>query len=221
MDWYAYDLMIDFLPPEQLRGLKTVEIPESLVVAMYMNNRAVEALVQERIDDAYAWAREAIRADAGFLAAQNTLGVIYLRRGALPQARTVFERVLSVDATHTRALANLAEVATRQGRPDDAAQLRERLARLEPEPPLHFYNLGLAAMRRQDFSAARELFAKAAARGDTGADVHFQLGVAHYRLGDFERAARELSLAAEATASRSERDLYAAKLAWLRARQAR
>ena len=216
-----YNLTIDFLPQEDLRNLKAVEVPESLVVTMYMNNRSVEALVQDRLDDAYAWAREAVHSDASFLAAQNTLGVVYLRRGALAQAGAVFEHVLAADPRDTRALANLAEVASREGRGDRAAQLRARLAQLEPEPPLHFYNLGLAAMQREDFRAARDLFAKEAARGDTTADVHFWLGVAHYRLGNIERAARELSLAAETSASRSERDLYSAKLDWLRAHHAR
>lgn len=217
---FPQDMTIDFLPQEELRNLRTVEIPESLVVAMFMNNRAVEALVRERLDDAYAWARAAVRADASFLAAQNTLGVVYLRRGALAQAGAVFEHVLAVEPDHTRALANLAEVASREGRSADAARLRARLARLEPEPPLHFFNLGLAAIQREDFRAARELFAREAARGDTSAEVHFWLGVAHYRLGDNERATRELSLAAEVSASRGERELYSAKLDWLRARQA-
>lgn len=217
---FLSNVTIDFLPQEELRNLRTIEIPESLVVAMFMNNRAVESLVEGRLDDAYAWARGAVRADASFHAAQNTLGVVYLRRGALAQARTVFEHVLALEPDHTRALANLAEVAGREGRAAEAAQLRARLARLEPEPPLHFFNLGLAAIEREDFRAARDLLAKEAARGDTVAEVHFWLGVAHYRLGDIERATRELSRAAEASASRRERDLYSAKLDWLRARQA-
>jgi tetratricopeptide (TPR) repeat protein len=216
-----YSTTIDFLPPDELRTLKTVEIRESLIVAMFMNNRSVEALVQGRLDDAYAWAREAVRADPWFLAAHNTLGVVYLRRGALARAGAAFEHVLAADPTHTRALANLAEVASRAGRDDEAARLRARLAQLEPEPPLHFFNLGMAAMQRADFRAARDLFAQEAARGDATADVHFWLGVAHYRLGDIERATRELSRAAEASASRSERDLYSAKLDWLRAQRAR
>ena len=216
-----YSTTIDFLPPDELRTLKTVEIRESLIVAMFMNNRSVEALVQGRLDDAYSWAREAVRADPWFLAAQNTLGVVYLRRGALARAGAAFEHVLAADPKHTRALANLAEVASRAGRDDEAAQLRARLAQLEPEPPLHFFNLGMAAMQRGDFRAARDLFAQEAARGDATADVHFWLGVAHYRLGDIERATRELSRAAEASASRSERDLYSAKLDWLRAQRAR
>jgi tetratricopeptide (TPR) repeat protein len=216
-----YSTTIDFLPPDELRTLKTVEIRESLIVAMFMNNRSVEALVQGRLDDAYAWAREAVRADPWFLAAHNTLGVVYLRRGALARAGAAFEHVLAADPKHTRALANLAEVASRAGRDDEAARLRARLAQLEPEPPLHFFNLGMAAMQRADFRAARDLFAQEAARGDATADVHFWLGVAHYRLGDIERATRELSRAAEASASRSERDLYSAKLDWLRAQRAR
>jgi tetratricopeptide (TPR) repeat protein len=218
---FPYGLTIDFLPQEEVRNLKTIEIPESLVVAMFMNNRSVEALVQGRLDDAYALAREAVRADPSFLAAQNTLGVVYLRRGALAQAGAVFEHVLEAEQKDTRALANLAEVASRAGRGDEAVRLRARLAQLEPEPPLHFFNLGMAAMQRDDFRAARDLFAKEAARGDAAADVHFWLGVAHYRLGDIDRATREVSRAAEASASRSERDLYSAKLDWLRAHHAR
>lgn len=214
-------LTIDFLPPQEVRNLKSVEIPESIVVAMFMNNRAVESLVDDRLDDAYAWAREAVRTDPNFLAAQNTLGVIYLRRGALAEAGTVFRHVLAADQNHTRALANLVEVASREGRADEAARLRARLARLEPEAPLHFFNLGLAAMRREDFLAARDLFAKEAARGDTSPEVHYWLGVAHFQLGDVAQATRELALAADASASRSERDLYSAKLAWLRARAPR
>ena len=214
------DVTIDFLPQQDLRFLQVVEIPEATVVAMFMNNRAVEALVQEHYNDAYAWAREAVRADPGFLAAQNTLGVIYLRRGALAQAEAVFSHVLAADATHTRALANLIEVASRAGRDADAAALRARLARIEPEPPLHFLNLGLAAMQRGDYQAARDLFAREAARGEESPELHFWLGVAHYRLGNIERATRELALAAETSATRSDRDLYSAKLDWLRARQA-
>jgi tetratricopeptide (TPR) repeat protein len=219
-DWIRHETTIDFLPAEELHGLRTVEIPEPLVVAMYMNNRAVEALVDGRVDDAYAWAREAVRAEPSFVAAQNTLGVVYLRRGALAQAGAVFDHALAIDPDHTSLLANFAEVASREGRVAEAERLRARLARLEPEPPLHFFKLGLAAMQREDFRAARDLFEKEAARGDASADVHFWLSVAHYRLGDIERAKRAMALASEAGASRSERDLYAAKLDWLRTRQA-
>jgi len=189
---------------------------------MFMNNRSVEALVLGRLDDAYAWAREAVRADPSFLAAQNTLGVVYLRRGALAQAGAVFAHMLAADPKDTRALANLAEVASREGRGDEAALLRARLAQLEPEPPLHFFNLGMAAMQRDDFRAARDLFAKEAARGDASADVRFWLGVAHYRAGRHRsRDSRTVAGCRRERIAEAERDLYSAKLDWLRAHHAR
>ena len=49
-------LTIDFLPPADLRRLATREIGEATVLAMYENNRAAEALIADRVDDAYAWA---------------------------------------------------------------------------------------------------------------------------------------------------------------------
>src|SRR5690349_1580556 len=53
-------LIIDFLPPEDMRSVRSRIIGEDIVVAMYMNNRAVEALARDRIDDAYWYAREAV-----------------------------------------------------------------------------------------------------------------------------------------------------------------
>ena len=52
-------MTIDFLPPRDLRGLRTRVVGEDTIVAMYMNNRAVEAFARGQIDDAYWWARGA------------------------------------------------------------------------------------------------------------------------------------------------------------------
>lgn len=58
-------LRIDFVPPELLRGQRSVPISEQRVLAMFMNNRAVEALQHAPPAQAYAWAREAPRLDPG------------------------------------------------------------------------------------------------------------------------------------------------------------
>jgi tetratricopeptide (TPR) repeat protein len=218
---YENPLTIDFLPPEELRGLRVREISEETVVAMFMNNRAVEALVDERLDDAYWWAREAIRSDPLFLGAPNTLGIVYLRRGHLPQAAEAFVRVLDLDADNKPALSNLARTYARQGRMQDSRILYERLARLEPDPPYSFFNRGLAAMKTQNFDAARDLFAKEVARADYRSEFHYWLGIANLRLGDIERARKHLKLAVENSTSQKERELYSAKLEWMRSRGVR
>ena len=213
--------MVDFLPPDEIRGLRTREIGEQTVVAMYMNNRAVEALVAGRIDDAYAWSREAVRQDPQFLGSLNTLGVVYLRRDALAQATKVFSHVLDRDAENLTALANLAGAYARQGRADDSLAIQLRLTKLEPQPPLHDFNLGLAAMKKQDYRTARDLFAREVARADDSAEFHFWLGMANYGLGDLESARRHVARALEASNGGQDRDLYSAKLEWIQARGGR
>ena len=210
-------ITIDFLPPEEISGLRSRDIDEATVIAMYANNRAAEALAEGRLDDAYAWAAESVRRAPSFDGAFNTLGVVYLRHGNLDQAARVFERVFAGAPKDTRALANLAETYSRQGRSADAAATKKRLAAIEPYPPFHFFNLGMAAMRQEDFRAARELFAREVARADSNHEFHFWLGVADWRLGDEAAARRHLSLAMDNSVTRSQHDLYAAKLAWLQA----
>ena len=212
-------LTIDFLPAEDLRGLRTREIGEATIVAMYANNRAAEAIADGRLDDAYAWAAESVRRDPVFAGAYNTLGVIYLRHGNLAHAERAFERVLAGDARDTRALANLAETYARQGRSGDAEATRRRLAALETDPPYHFFDLGMAAARRDDWRSAREMFAREVARADANHEFHFWLGVADWRLGEESAALRHLTLAIDNSVTRDQHDLYAAKLAWLQARR--
>jgi tetratricopeptide (TPR) repeat protein len=209
---------IDFLPPEQLRAMRVREIEESTVLAMYANNRAAEALARGQLDDAYAWAREGMRKDPGFMNSYNTLGVVYLRHNDLAEAERAFAFILERDPKHTRALANIAETYQRLERPADAEAARVRLAAIESEPPFHYFNLGMDAARRSDWRAARDLFAREVARADYYHEFHFWLGLADWQLGDVARARKHLKLAMENSTSRGQHDLYAAKLAWLQAK---
>ena len=210
-------ITIDFLPAEDIRGLRTRDVGEATIVAMYANNRAAEALADGRLDDAYAWAAASVRRDPSFAGAYNTLGVIYLRHGDFAEAERTFLRVLAGDAKDTRALANLAETYARQGRGGDAEATRRRLVALETYPPYHFFDLGMEAARRDDWRSARELFAREVARADANHEFHFWLGVADWRLGEESAAMRHLTLAMDNSLTRDQHQLYAAKLAWLQA----
>jgi tetratricopeptide (TPR) repeat protein len=212
----AGTVTIDFLPSHEARNLRATEISEDTIVAMFMNNRAVEAIVRGEIDDAYAWTRASLLANPRFLAAYNTLGILYARRGHSDLAESAFRQVLEIDPKHTRAMANLAEVYASEGREEEAAALRTELARLEPEPPLELFNLGMLALQRHDYRAARELFGREAARSGYSTEVSFWLGVALYRMGEYEQASVYLDHALESSTKKSDRELYSAKLAHLK-----
>jgi tetratricopeptide (TPR) repeat protein len=211
----ASALTVDFLPAESLRGLRSRDIQEETIVAMYMNNKAVEALAEGRSDAAYAWAREAVFHSPEYLGSHNTLGVIYMRRGDLAQSARVFSYLLERDPVNARAMSNLAQVFARQGRDAESAALLRRLAQIEPVGPFHYFNLGLAAMEQQNFKEARDLFAQEVARAPYHAESHYWLAVANFKLGDIEPARKHLRLALENGVTRNDRELYEAKLAWL------
>ena len=104
-------LVIDFLPATDIRA-RTRVLAESTIVAMYMNNRAVETFTDGQLNDAYWWAREAIRQDPKFLSAYNTLGVVYQRRGHFAEADRVFAHVLEREPANTRVMSNRVAVFT-------------------------------------------------------------------------------------------------------------
>jgi tetratricopeptide (TPR) repeat protein len=209
-------LTIDFLPAQELRGLRTWVIPEQTILAMYMNNRAAEALARRQLNDAYWWGRAAIGQDPAFLSAYNTLGVIYLRHGDWPQAERVLGYILEREPANAQALSNLALALEKQGRLAESGVLYRRLAQIEPYPAFHFFERGLAAMRLGDFKTARDLFAKEVDRDPYYHEFQFWLGVANLRLGNIGEARKHLGLAVENSSTRSDRDLYAAKLEHLR-----
>jgi tetratricopeptide (TPR) repeat protein len=213
-------ITVDFLPPRDLRGMTWRVIEERTIVAMYMNNRAAESLAAGQVDDAYWFAREAIRQDPGFLAAYNTLGVVYLRSGHAGEAAQVLAYALDREPRNTHVMSNMAKVLASLGRTAESQALERRLAELEPDPPFSFFNRGLAAMREGDYRAARDLFAREVDRAPYYDEFHFWLALALASLGEQDQARRHLVLAMETSTTRKSHDLYAAKLDRIRSTSA-
>lgn len=209
-------LTVDFLPSADLRRQHAWSIDESRVIAMYMNNKAAEALAAGRTDDAYAWVRAALAQDAGFGNAYNTLGVVYLRRGLAPRAAVALEQALALDGGNVHALGNLVQVLHALGRQDEARSLAARLERLQPDTPFGQHELGLAALQRGDLAAARRLFERALRDGGDYHEFHHALAQVLARQGDAGGAARQLELAARSSGTRRLQALYAGKLQRLR-----
>jgi Tfp pilus assembly protein PilF len=215
---YDIDAMIvDFLPPADVRSLRSWVIDESTIVAMYMNNHAVEALMSGNVDDAYWWAREAVRQDPHFLGAANTLGVVYRAHGNLVEAERALDYVLAVEPDNTTALANLVTLLKQRGDVAKAQKTAERLARIEPTPPFAYFERGIAAMKAGDYRLARDMFTREVDRAAYYHEFRFWLALAYLGLGDMDKARANMTIAIENSPTSGERELYAAKLARMRA----
>ncbi|MDQ2962128.1 MAG: hypothetical protein M3R31_03050 [Pseudomonadota bacterium] len=212
LDYDSTPLTIDFLQPESIRGRRLRVLGEDTIVAMYMNNRAAESLAQGQLNNAYWWARRAVEHDPRFLSSYNTLGVVYRNHGNLQEAERVLTHVLELEPANTEVMSNLALVFNDEGRVAESQALTGKLEQLQPYPPFHFFNLGLAAMRNDDFKAAKDLFAKEVDRDAYYHEFRFWLAAAYLGLGEIEQARRELTIALGNSTTRKEHELYAAKL---------
>lgn len=214
-------VIIDFLSPPDAEKLPSELIPEKRVVAMFMNNRAAETLLQGKLDDAYWWARSAIEHDPGYLLAYNTLAMVYQKRGAMPQAERTLRFAHQHDPLNQVILANLADVAAATGKPEDAAKFKAELARLDPTPQFIYFHQGQQAMAQGDFRKARTMFARELKRAPHYHEFHFWMAKAAFALGDLEQANKHMELALSNSTTRDDTAIYAGKLAHLRLMEVR
>ncbi|MBC3879275.1 tetratricopeptide repeat protein [Undibacterium sp. FT79W] len=214
---YSQSMVIDFLPPKDLRGQRAELIAEATVIAMYFNNRAAESLAQHQVNDAYWFARAALMSDPDFIAAYNTLGVVYHQHGDLALSETVFKQILSKEKENTMALSNLIEVLRKVDRQSEAQVYADRLANLQPNAPFHYFNRGMAAMDRGEYAEAKALFKREIKRDPNYDEFHLWLALAHLKLGETKDAIEELTLAQTNSTTRKARNLYAGKLERIKA----
>ncbi|HXA46148.1 MAG TPA: hypothetical protein VNW52_00855 [Burkholderiaceae bacterium] len=209
--------LIDFGAFEDARNEISDDIGEDIIVAMYMNNRAAEALTKNKLDDAYWWARAAITSAPSFVGAYNTLGVIYSRHHNLIDAERVFRRTLEREPDNVLALANQVQVLTTMGRLEESQRLQRHLTEVQPNPPYYFFNRGMAAMRIGDYKTAKIEFTKEVNRASYNHQFHFWLALANYRLGNINETLKQLEVAMDNSPNTEQHDLYAAKLEKLKA----
>ncbi len=214
-DW----LTIDFLPPADAGRQRVEPVEERTLIAMFMNNKAAEALEAGRLDDAYWWSRAAIEQDRQLLIAYNTLAVVYRRHGELDDAERALRFALTLEPDNTNVLGNLAHLLADRGRAAEAQQLQARLAKLQPDPPFKFFDLGQEAMRRGDWAAARDLFQREIDRDPDYHEFHFWIAQAYLRLGDTSRARKHLAAALENSGTAEQQATYSAKLQKLKAQR--
>lgn len=214
-DW----LTIDFLPQADAGRQRVEAVEERTLVAMFMNNKAAESLEAGRLDDAYWWARAAIEQDRQLLIAYNTLAVVYRRHGELDDAERVLRFALTLEPDNTNVLGNLANLLVDRGRGTEAQLLQARLAKLQPDPPFKFFDLGQEAMRRGDWAAARDLFQREIDRDPDYHEFHFWIAQAYLRLGNGNRARKHLAAALENSGTAEQQATYSAKLQKLKAQR--
>ena len=184
-------MTIDFLPPQEARGLSARAVDEDAIVAMYMNNRAAEALARGQVDDAYWWARAAIGQERRFVSAYNTLGVVYHRHGNLAEAEKVFAYALAREPGNTVSCRISSGCSTRWGAPWKRRPWPASFEQTGAPGRRSATSTGAwKALRDGDPATAKDLFAKEVERAPYYHEFRFWLGIAYLGLGEVGQAKR-------------------------------
>jgi Tfp pilus assembly protein PilF len=210
------DMVIDFLPVTANQASRVRVVDEASLVAMYMNNRAVELMAQHEFDRAYWWVRAAMRQDPDSLDAVNTLAVLYNQHGNPLQAEHALRWLLAQEPDNLIALDNLAISLHLQGRDREAQEVTERVAQLRPVPPFYYFDLGEAALKDGKYLAAKKMFLKEMRRDAHYDKFHASLALAHYGLGELDKAQAQMAMAVDNSTTAADRALYSRMLARLR-----
>ena len=209
-------LVVDFMPEPGSYQARTRPLDEEDIITMYQNNRAAEALVQGKIDDAYWWARAAVAGGPPGAQAYNTLGVIYQRHGDLVLSERAYRAALAREPESVVTLRNLEPVLAALGKLEEARAVAKRAAGIEPIPPFYYFNQGVTAYNNKDYPKARDLFAREVKRAPYYDEFHFWLAASQLQLGEIKLAREQLELAMDTSTRKDTRNLYSAKLAHLR-----
>ena len=214
-------MVVDFAPlaGEEGKDVRFRVVGEDTIVAMYMNNRAVELLAKHEFDRAYWWARAAIRRDPGFLDAINTLAVLYRSRSRPDEAERLLDFLLAIEPDDIVALDNLESVLRELGRDREADQVALRVKQLRPVPPFRSYDEGMVALGQGRYAQARDLFEKEIRRDARYDKFHASLALAWFGLGELDKAQAQMEIAVRNSAIDADRELYSRMLDKLRAGQ--
>jgi len=207
---------VDFLPETDLRHLVTQPITEARVTAMFMNNRAAEALAARRVDDAYWWVRSGVEADPTFVVLYNTLGVTYVRKGMPRQAETAFRHALSLSPDSQESWNNLAALLRREGRMEQASQIEQAHPPSKAAVVAVAIDDGLRANAEGDYPRALELFKRALRASGDSHRLHYLLAVTYLNLGDRRSAMAQLQEAREDSITKRQRTVYTSKIEMLK-----
>ena len=135
----------------------------------------------------------------------EALGELYLDSNNFAAARRELERTLTAGSLRTHALYLLGRVFVEQKDNEKALPYLERALRIQPDLAEANSLLGTAYLRLGQFANAVSKLEKAAPSDHYG-NVHYQLFVAYRKLGQAERAQKELLLSQNLRRSSLERE---------------
>lgn len=149
------------------------------------------------------WADTAKKRPKNYLA-HNNLGVAYMEKGMLDDARLSFEKAVQYNPLYYEAYLSLGVVLARQGRLAEGRKNIEKALSIKPDYPEAHLSLGSILVWEGKSEAASGEFERAAALDPRYVNAHLNLGLLLKSMGRTEEARTHLKMACELAPGRAD-----------------
>ena len=203
---------IDFQPLPGLHHPPTRGISKLRALAMFYNNKAVDALLANEHDKAYAYLRAALEQDPTLDMALSNLGLLYRNNGHTELARRSYEQALAIRPGNGVAADGLAAILRAEGEDEQADALLYRVEKARRENPWFQFILGEEAYDDGNWQKAISFYREALALEENVDAFHFGLARTYLQLDKRDLAEFHLRKARRFAGYDDLKQKYQAKL---------
>lgn len=189
--------IVDFTPEISLQQLTSDVVSDRVARSLYFNNLGVEQLIQDNLDEALIYFKNALFLDEESSIAWNNIGSTYNRLGNRAFAEYSYRMAFSLDGNNATAINNLAKHYRRTGNARLAAEYTEAIERFNNRNPYYHYAQGSLAYNADDLDEAVSAFERALELKREEPDFYFALSNVHMKMGNTTEAERYVNSANE------------------------
>lgn len=205
-------ILVDFLPERAVRGYERVRIDRQMLLAMFYNNLAAEALVKGEHDRAYGLIRMSLTQSTAFVPALNTLAILYRYHQREDLAEVVYREALRLEHDNMTTLYNLALILSAQDRLDEWAEVHKVLELARIRNPYYYYDMAEQALSEHEYQQAVSWYLRAVEKADYRHEFYFGLSQAYWASGNAKKAKQSMEKAMALSRDENNKRRYQAKL---------
>jgi len=208
--WSKPGVVIDYFPVDSNYAGSKYSYPKFL--AMFYQNLAADALLEEDFNLAFAYATKALQADKASSKIINLLAVLHRRMGDISSAEAIYQAGLSQNPDDIYLLSNFIALLKREKRFAEAEPLEQSMRLLDDPNPYAWLEQAYLAQQKHKDSEAIDYFNKVIAKAPYVQEAYIGLYRIYARQGKIARAQLMLEKALEWTHEQEERKGYKRKL---------
>ncbi len=188
-------VVIDFEPQAGWLRAGTA-LSEESILARYYNNIAAEHFAKDNLILAYAWFKAAILADANYAPGYSNLAQLYKRKGFVDSAERLLLHAIALNRDDGIAVHSMHQLLTAQGREAEAKKYALILQAQREKNPYYWLDIGRNFLREERYAKAVGALEHAETLTAGFDEVHRNLAIAYWRIGDIANAKKQLGVLA-------------------------